>query len=93
MNSFSVFILKTSNAYGSIAFLFSFIVLILPNAVILGSPIDSNITVEHVMGHIAWGLVVGIVSFSLRYFTIAGLFPIILDVDHLLQFLDVEMIA
>ena len=93
MNSFSVFILKTSTAYGSIAFLFSFIGLILPNAVILGSPIDSNITVEHVMGHIAWGLVVGIVSFSLRYFTIAGLFPIILDVDHLLQFLDVEMIA
>ena len=92
MNSFSVFILKTSTAYGSIAFLFSFIGLILPNAVILGSPIDSNITVEHVMGHIAWGLVVGIVSFSLRYFTIAGLFPIILDVDHLLQFLDVEMI-
>ena len=93
MNSFSVFILKTSTAYGSIAFLFSFIGLILPNAVILGSPIGSNVTVEHVMGHIAWGLVVGIVSFSLRYFIIAGLFPIILDVDHLLQFLDVEMIA
>ncbi len=93
MKLFSLFILKTSTAYGSIAFLFSFIGLILPNAVILGSPIGSNVTVEHVMGHIAWGLVVGIVSFSLRYFIIAGLFPIILDVDHLLQFLDVEMIA
>ena len=92
MKSFSLFILKTCTAYGSIAFLFSFIGLILPNAVILGSPLDSSVTIEHIMGHIVWGLVAGIVSFSLRYFAIAGLFPIILDVDHLLQFLDIEMI-
>ena len=92
MKSFTWFILKTSTAYGSIAFLFSFIGLILPNAIILGSPLDSYVTIEHVMGHIVWGLVVGIVSFSLRYVVIAGLFPIILDADHLLQFLGIEMI-
>jgi hypothetical protein len=92
MKSFLSFILKTSTVYASIAFLFSFIGLILPNAIILGSPLDSSVTVEHIAGHIAWGLVAGIVSFSLRYFVIAGLFPIILDVDHLLQFLGIEMI-
>ena len=92
MKSFVSFILKTSTVYASIAFLFSFIGLILPNAIILGSPLDSSVTIEHIAGHIVWGLVAGIVSFSLRYFVIAGFFPIILDVDHLLQFLDIEMI-
>ena len=92
MKSFLSFILKTSTVYASIAFLFSFIGLILPNAIILGSPLDSSVTVEHIVGHIVWGLVAGIVSFSLRYFVIAGFFPIILDVDHLLQFLGIEMI-
>jgi hypothetical protein len=93
MKSFGFFILKTSTVFGSVAFLFSLIGLILPNTLILGSPLDSNVTLEHVVGHIAWGLVIGIVSFSLRYAVIAGLFPIILDFDHLLQFLDIEMIS
>ena len=52
----------------------------------------SGISFEHVAGHIVWGLVAGIVSFSVRYAVIAGLFPIMLDFDHLLQFLDIEMI-
>ena len=65
MKSFLSFILKTSTVYASIAFLFSFIGLILPNAIILGSPLDSSVTVEHIVGHIVWGLVAGIVSFSL----------------------------
>jgi len=37
-------------------------------------------------------LVVGIATFSVRYVILGGLFPIALDADHLLQFLDLEMI-
>ena len=39
-----------------------------------------------------WGLVAGIVSISFRYAILSGLFPIILDFDHWLQFLGIEMI-
>ena len=39
-----------------------------------------------------WGLAIGIASFSFRYAILSGLFPIILDFDHLLQFFEVEMI-
>ena len=87
------FIGKTSVVYGAIAFSFSMIGLILPDAFIVGNPLEvSGISFEHVFGHIIWGLVIGIVSFSFRYAILAGLFPIILDFDHWIQFLGIEMI-
>jgi len=85
---------KRSFAFGIIAFIFSFIGIFLPDAVIVGNPLEvSGITIEHVTGHIIWGLVVGTVSFSFRYGILAGLFPIFLDFDHWIQFLGIEMIA
>ena len=39
-----------------------------------------------------WGLAIGIASFSFRYAILSGLFPIILDFDHWIQFLGIEMI-
>ena len=87
------FIGKTSIAYGVLAFSFSMIGLILPNSFVVGNPLEvSGISFEHVFGHILWGLVAGIASFSFRYAILSGLFPIILDFDHLLQFFEVEMI-
>ena len=87
------FILKTSAVYGTIAVGFSMIGLILPDAFIVGNPLEvSGVSFEHVFGHIMWGLVAGIVSFSFRYAILAGLFPIILDFDHWIQFLGIEMI-
>jgi len=87
------FIGKTSVVYGAIAFSFSMIGLILPDAFLVGNPLEvSGISFEHVFGHIIWGLVIGIVSFSFRYAILAGLFPIILDFDHWIQFLGIEMI-
>jgi hypothetical protein len=87
------FILKTSAVYGTIAVGFSMLGLILPDAFIVGNPLEvSGISFEHVFGHILWGLVIGIVSFSFRYVILAGLFPIILDFDHWIQFLGIEMI-
>jgi len=87
------FIGKTSVVYGAIAFSFSMIGLILPDAFLVGNPLEvSGISFEHVFGHIIWGLAIGIVSFSFRYAILAGLFPIILDFDHWIQFLGIEMI-
>jgi hypothetical protein len=87
------FILKTSIVYGIIAFGFSILGLILPDTFIVGNPLEvSGISFEHVFGHIIWGLAIGIASFSFRYAILAGLFPIILDFDHLIQFLGIEMI-
>ena len=87
------FIVKTCSVYGVIAFLFSILGLILPGAFVIGNPLEvSGVSAEHIIGHIMWGLVAGIVSFSFRYVIISGLFPIILDFDHWLQFLGIEMI-
>ena len=87
------FIGKTTLVYGSIAFGFSLLGVILPDAFLVGNPLEvSGITLEHIIGHIIWGLVVGIASFSFRYAVLAGLFPIILDFDHWIQFFGIEMI-
>ena len=87
------FIGKTSLIYGGVAFGFSLLGLILPDAFLVGNPLEvSGVSSEHIIGHIMWGIVAGIASFSFRYAIISGLFPIILDFDHLIQFLGVEMI-
>jgi hypothetical protein len=87
------FILKTCSVYGGIAFGFSLIGLILPDRFIVGNPLEvSGVSFEHIFGHIVWGLAIGIASFSFRYAILAGLFPIILDFDHWIQFLEIEMI-
>ena len=91
--SSAFFIGKTSIVYGSIAFGFSVLGVILPDAFLVGNPLEvSGITPEHIAGHIMWGLVAGIASFSLRYAILSGLFPIILDFDHWIQFFGIEMI-
>ncbi len=87
------FIIKTSTLYGILAGAFSLIGLFLPSAFFVGNPFEvSGITVEHVTGHVVWGMMVGLVTFSLRYFLIGGIFAIILDSDHLIQFLGIEVV-
>ena len=87
------FIIKTSTLYGILAAAFSLIGLFLPWASIVGNPLEvGGITVEHVTGHVVWGMMVGLVTFRLRYFLIGGIFSIILDSDHLIQFLGIEVV-
>ena len=87
------FIGKTSLVYGGIAFGFSMLGVILPEAFFVGNPLEeSGLTLEHIIGHILWGLLTGIASFSFRYAILSGLFPIILDFDHWIQFFGIEMI-
>ena len=86
-------VLKPSMLYGILAFGFSFIGIFLPSSYVVGNPLEvSGVTPEHILGHIVWGLAVGVITLRYRYVIIAGLFPLILDSDHLLQFFDLEMI-
>ena len=87
------FIVKACLVYGGTALAFSALSTVLPGAFVLGNPFEvSNITPEHIIGHIIWGLIAGLAFFRLRYIILAGLFSIILDADHLLQLLEIEMI-
>jgi len=87
------FIIKTSTLYGILAAAFSLIGLFLPSAFFVGNPFEvSGITVEHVTGHIVWGMMIGLVTFRVRYFLLGGIFTIILDSDHLIQFLGIEVV-
>ena len=61
---------------------------------IIGSPlIVSSPTPEHILGHVLFGMIAGAISLSLRYVFLSGALALLVDADHLLQFLDVEMIS
>ncbi len=93
------FIFKSALLYAALSALFSTIGLIpifgqlLPKPYVIGNPLEvSSISLEHVVGHIVFGLIVGVATLRTRYFVIAGLLPIALDADHLIQFLDIPAI-
>ena len=91
------FILKNSIIFGVISFGFSIIGGLFPSSehtVVIGSPLlVSGITIEHIIGHIFWGAVIGLGTLSIRYIILGGSFAILLDADHLLQFLDIELVS
>jgi len=65
-----------------------------PESRIIGNPLEvSSISVQHVLGHIFWGMIAGLLSLRLNYVFLCGGFALLLDADHLLQFLDIEMIS
>lgn len=47
---------------------------------------------QHIVGHVVFGLMMGVASMRIRYVAIAGLFPIALDADHLIQFLNLDAV-
>ena len=91
------FILKNSIIFASVSFVFSIIGGMFPESehtFVIGNPlVVSGITIEHVMGHIFWGAVIGLATLSIRYIVLGGSFAILLDADHLLQFLDIELVS
>ena len=91
------FILKNSIIFGLVSFGFSIIGGLFPSSeytFVIGNPfVVSGITVEHIIGHIFWGAVIGLGTLSIRYIIIGGSFAILLDADHLLQFLDIELVS
>ena len=90
------FFIKTSIIFTILSFSFSLIGLFFqddPRSIIIGSPlIVSNPSLEHILGHIFFGMIAGMLALRLNYVFIAGAFAILLDADHLLQFLNLEMI-
>ena len=91
------FILKNSIIFTGISFGFSIIGGLFPSSehtFVIGNPlVVSGVTIEHVMGHVFWGAVIGLATLSIRYIVLGGSFAILLDADHLLQFLDIELVS
>ena len=91
------FILQNSIIFAGISFGFSIIGGLFPSSehtFVIGNPlVVSEVTIEHIVGHIFWGAIIGLGTLSIRYIILGGSFAILLDADHLLQFLDIEMVA
>ena len=91
------FFIKCCMVFTALSFVFSLfgIGFVFPDdARIVGNPLTtSNPSLEHISGHILFGMIAGSISLSLRYVFLTGAFAILLDADHLLQFFDVEMIS
>jgi hypothetical protein len=93
------FILKSIALYATFSAAFSILGLLpifqqfLPESYLIGNPLEvSGISIQHIVGHVVFGMIVGLASMRLRYVVIAGLFPIALDADHLIQFLNLEAV-
>ena len=89
------FFIKSCIIFTVLSFSFSLTGLLFPDeSHIIGNPIEvGNPSFQHISGHILFGMIAGAISLSLRYVFLTGAFAILLDADHLLQFLDVEMIS
>lgn len=93
------FILKSIILYASLSAAFSILGVFpmfeqfLPKSYLIGNPLEvSGISIQHIVGHVVFGLMVGVASMRIRYVAIAGIFPIALDADHLIQFLNLEAV-
>ena len=58
-----------------------------------GLKILESATLEHVLGHIAFGMIVALPTLAYRYIVASGGFALLLDADHLIQFFGIENIA
>src|SRR3989338_5855706 len=84
--------IKIISVYGTLSLGFSLLGFFLPYASHIDSPLDSA-TPQHIFGHILWGAIAGIASLSLRYIILTGIFAIILDSDHLINFEGIDAVS
>jgi len=91
------FFIKTCVIFSVLSFGFSLTGFLFPddpNSSVIGSPlIVSNPSLEHILGHVFFGMIAGALSLRLKYVFLIGAFALLLDADHLLQFFNVEMIS
>ena len=89
-------VIKCSFLFGSLVIAFSLIGFILETEKVstlrFVNPIQALgfLSIEHVGGHIMWGLMVGFVTLSFRYIILTGFFAILVDADNLLKILGLE---
>ena len=89
------FFIKSCAIFSVLSFGFSLTGFLFPgDSYVIGNPlIVGNPSLEHIFGHVFFGMIAGAISLSLRYIFLSGALALLLDADHLLQFLDVEMIS
>tara|TARA_B110000438_G_scaffold253878_1_gene259770 strand:- start:371 stop:970 length:600 start_codon:yes stop_codon:yes gene_type:complete len=58
-----------------------------------GVQILRSASLEHVLGHVGFGMIVALPTLAYRYIIASGGFAILLDADHLIQFFGIENIA
>ena len=89
------FFVKACVIFSILSFGFSLTGFLFPDdSNIIGVPLlVSNISSEHILGHIFFGMIAGVLSLRLKYVFVIGAFALLLDADHLLQFFNVEMIS
>ena len=100
MNNILKFWVKTFLTYGLLSLSFSLIGISLDyfsdNVVKddkIGFDILKSASLEHVLGHIGFGMIVALPTLAYRYIVASGGFAILLDADHLIQFFGIENIA
>ena len=59
----------------------------------IGLQILQSASIEHVLGHIGFGMIVALPTLAYRYIIASGGFAILLDADHLIQFFGIENVA
>jgi len=59
----------------------------------IGIAILKSASLEHVLGHVGFGMIVALPTLAYRYIIASGGFAILLDADHLIQFFGIENIA
>jgi len=89
------FFIKSCVIFSVLSFGFSLTGFLFPDdSYIIGNPlIVSSPTLEHIFGHVAFGIIAGAISLSLRYVFLSGALALLVDADHLLQFFNIEMIS
>ena len=89
------FVIKSCAVFSILSFSFSLTGFLFPDdSSIIGDPlIVSNPSLEHILGHVFFGMIAGVLSLRLKYVFLIGAFALLLDADHLLQFFNVEMIS
>ena len=89
------FFIKSCIMFTTLAFCLSLTgILFTEESYVIGSPlIVSTPTLEHILGHVFFGMIAGAISLSLKYVFTAGAFGLLVDADHLLQFFDIEIIS
>jgi len=89
------FFIKSCAVFSILSFSFSLTGFLFPDdSSIIGDPLKvSNPSLEHILGHVFFGMIAGVLSLRLKYVFLIGAFALLLDADHLLQFFNVEMIS
>jgi hypothetical protein len=100
LNNTLKFWLKTFLVYGLLSLSFSLIGISLnyfsdnvEKDSKIGIDVLKSASLEHVLGHIGFGMIVALPTLAYRYIIASGGFAILLDADHLIQFIGIENIA